>query len=42
MIRTWEDNDLLVSKDYDDPEQRKKRKGLYVDNTKRPGTKVAP
>jgi hypothetical protein len=42
IIRTWEDNGVLVSKPYNDPGQRKERQGLYVDNAKRPGTKVAP
>jgi hypothetical protein len=41
IVRTWEKNGLLVSREYDDPEQRRKRQGLYVDDSKRPGSKSA-
>jgi AAA domain len=36
IIHAWLDTGLLYSKDYDDPVQRKSRKGLYVNATKRP------
>ena len=38
IIHAWLDSKLLYSDDYDDPVDYKKRKGLYVDNAKRPGT----
>jgi hypothetical protein len=38
IIHAWLDTKLLYPDDYDDPVQRKKRKGLFVDNAKRPGT----
>jgi len=41
IIHAWLKTGLLVPKDYDDPVERKSRKGLYVDTTKRPGTTVA-
>jgi hypothetical protein len=40
IINAWCRTKLLCSKEYDDPVERKKRKGLYVDNAKRPGTTV--
>jgi hypothetical protein len=36
IIHAWLDTGLLYPDDYDDPVQRKPRKGLYVDDTKRP------
>jgi hypothetical protein len=36
MIRQWIKAGVLVEKDYDDPAARKPRKGLFVDNEKRP------
>jgi hypothetical protein len=36
IIHAWLDTGLLYAKDYDDPVQRKPRKGLYVDDAKRP------
>jgi hypothetical protein len=42
IIRTWEDNGVLVTRNYDDPKQRKELGGLYVDEAKRPGSNVAP
>jgi hypothetical protein len=36
IISSWIESGLLYAKDYEDPKQYKKRKGLYVDNTKRP------
>jgi hypothetical protein len=36
IIRTWIKTGLLYDKDYDDPVDRKPRKGLHVDTTKRP------
>jgi hypothetical protein len=38
IVRTWVENGLLVSEDYDDPVERKRLPGLKVDPTKRPGT----
>ena len=37
MIKTWVRNGVLERRDYDDPEDRKKRKGLYLNTAKRPG-----
>jgi hypothetical protein len=37
MIKTWVRNGVLERSDYDDPEDRKKRKGLYLNAAKRPG-----
>jgi hypothetical protein len=37
IINAWLATGLLYSQDYDDPVQRKQRKGLFVDATKRPG-----
>jgi hypothetical protein len=37
IISAWLDSGLIYPRDYDDPLQRKVRKGLYVDATKRPG-----
>jgi hypothetical protein len=42
VIRTWEDNGVLVTRNYDDPKRREKIGGLYVNEAKRPGSKVAP
>lgn len=36
IVHTWLATGLLYPKDYDDPVQRKTRKGLYVDDAKRP------
>jgi hypothetical protein len=36
IIRTWAKNGVLVSEDYDDPVERKPRKGLSVCQAKRP------
>jgi hypothetical protein len=36
IIRTWTKNGVLVSQDYDDPIERKPRKGLSVCDAKRP------
>jgi hypothetical protein len=36
IIHAWLGIGLLYPKDYDDPVQRKKRKGLYVADEKRP------
>jgi hypothetical protein len=41
IIHAWLVTKLLYSDDYDDPVERKPRKGLRVDSTKRPGTTVA-
>jgi hypothetical protein len=41
IVRTWDKNELLISKEYHDPEQRRKIFGLYVDDAKRPGVKNA-
>jgi hypothetical protein len=41
IIFAWLETGLLYPADYDDPVQRKPRKGLRVDSTKRPGTSVA-
>jgi hypothetical protein len=38
IIHAWLDDKLLYPDDYDDPVEYKKRKGLYVDDAKRPGT----
>jgi hypothetical protein len=38
IVTAWVRTGLLVSRDYDDPTDRKKRKGLFVDEAKRPGT----
>jgi hypothetical protein len=37
LIKTWVKNGVLVSRDYEDETDRKTRKGLYVNNAKRPG-----
>lgn len=36
VIKTWLSNGVLIETEYDDPEQRKKRRGLVVDHSKRP------
>jgi hypothetical protein len=36
IIKTWVRNKLLFNEDYDDPIERKPRKGLRVDDSKRP------
>jgi hypothetical protein len=36
IINSWMDSGLLRTEDYEDPVQRKSRKGLRVDNSKRP------
>jgi len=38
IIHAWLDTGLLYPDDYDDPVQYKPRKGLFVDDAKRPGT----
>jgi hypothetical protein len=38
IIHTWLNTKLLYPKEYDDPVEYKPRKGLRVDNAKRPGT----
>jgi hypothetical protein len=37
IINAWLNEKLLYPDDYDDPLQRRKRKGLFVDDAKRPG-----
>jgi hypothetical protein len=36
IIKVWVANGVLRHRDYDDPEDRKTRRGLWVDNAKRP------
>jgi hypothetical protein len=36
IIRTWLKTGLLYTEKYDDPEDRRERTGLFVDNDKRP------
>ena len=36
IIKTWVKSGLLVVREYENPDDRKKAKGLYVDQTKRP------
>jgi hypothetical protein len=36
IIRTWAKNGVLLDEDYDDPIERKPRKGLRLDSSKRP------
>ena len=36
IVREWVKSELLVRNEYDDPVERKPRKGLYVDDAKRP------
>jgi len=36
IIKTWIKSGLLYLDDYDDPVERKLRKGLRVDHSKRP------
>jgi hypothetical protein len=38
MVNAWAKGGLLFEEDYDDPIDRHKRKGLHVDDAKRPGT----
>jgi hypothetical protein len=40
IIKTWLKNEVLVSKNYHDPERRASVKGLFVNPTKRPGNEV--
>jgi hypothetical protein len=40
IIHAWLDSKLIYSKDYDDPVDYKPRKGLYVDDAKRPGSQT--
>src|SRR5262249_15295464 len=40
IIHKWLDTKLLYAEDYRDPVDRRKRKGLRVDSTKRPVTKT--
>jgi hypothetical protein len=40
IIKAWMASGLLVEEDYDDPSQRKSRKGLSVNATKRPGKEL--
>ena len=37
IVHTWLESGLLFPKQYDDPVQRKKRSGLFVNDEKRPG-----
>jgi hypothetical protein len=37
IIHTWVDNEVLIVREYDDPVDRKKRKGLFANPVKRPG-----
>ena len=37
VISTWLKSGLLQIRDYEDAVQRKSRKGLFVDESKRPG-----
>ncbi len=37
IIKTWVKNGVLYNVDYDDPVERKQRKGLRLNQTKRPG-----
>jgi hypothetical protein len=36
IVRTWVKSGLLYAEEYDDPVERKRRKGLHVDHEKRP------
>lgn len=38
VVKSWLESGLLEVEDYDDPVQRKSRKGVRVDSAKRPGT----
>ena len=40
IIAAWLRSGLLSDQDYEDPTQRKRRKGLFVDAGKRPGDVV--
>ncbi len=40
IINAWIRSGLLISCDYHSPSQRRDRKGLFVDDAKRPGTEV--
>jgi AAA domain len=40
IVRTWVENGLLVSEEYDDPVERKRLLGLKLDPTRRPGTSI--
>jgi hypothetical protein len=40
IVNAWVRTKLLYDKEYDDPVERKKRKGLHVDDAKRPGTRT--
>jgi len=40
IIKAWIRSGLLISRDYHSPSQRRDRKGLFVDDAKRPGTEV--
>jgi hypothetical protein len=39
LLRGWEKNNVISLADYDSPGQRKPRKGIFVNNANRPGTK---
>jgi hypothetical protein len=41
IIHAWLNEKLLYPEDYDDPVEYRKRKGLKVENSKRPGSTVA-
>ena len=41
IVHTWLKSGLLFPKQYDDPVQRKKRSGLFVDDEKRPEGRAA-
>jgi len=38
LLKSWERNNVIYVKDYDSPSQRKRRKGIFVNNSNRPGT----
>src|SRR5262249_49195212 len=42
IIKTWRKNDLLTSREYDDPVQRRPQMGLFVNPAKRPGSTTNP
>jgi hypothetical protein len=39
VIKTWTEKGVLFSDDFDDPVERKKRKGLFLNPAKRPGNR---
>lgn len=38
LIKSWERNNVIVMRDYDSPGQRKPRRGIFVNQSNRPGT----